>query len=57
MQNIIFALGVKVLVLVLAAGGHAYMWAASFADVGVCVIAVLNAMRTLKNKYRKRRRY
>ena len=49
MQNIVFALGVKVLVLVLAAVGRASMWAASFADVGVCVIAVLNAMRTLKD--------
>ena len=47
-QNIIFAIGVKVLVLVLAAVGMATMWAAVFADVGVAVIAILNAMRALK---------
>ena len=46
-QNIAFSLAVKLLVLVLAALGAASMWMASFADVGVCVIAVLNAMRTL----------
>ena len=49
-QNIIFAIGVKVLVLVLAAVGMATMWAAVFADVGVAVIAILNAMRALKIK-------
>lgn len=47
-QNIIFALVVKVAVLVLAAVGMATMWAAVFADVGVCVLAILNAMRTAK---------
>ena len=47
-QNIVFALGVKALVLVLGALGLASMWAAVFADVGVSVIAVLNAMRTLR---------
>lgn len=47
-QNIIFALVVKVAVLVLAAVGIATMWAAVFADVGVCVLAILNAMRTAK---------
>lgn len=47
-QNIVFALGVKVLVLILAAFGLANMWAAVFADVGVSVIAILNAMRALK---------
>lgn len=47
-QNIVFALGVKFIVLALGATGHAGMWAAAFADVGVCVIAILNAMRTLK---------
>ena len=47
-QNIIFALVVKVSVLVLAAVGIATMWAAVFADVGVCVLAILNAMRTAK---------
>lgn len=49
-QNIVFALGVKVLVLVLAALGIANMWEAIFADVGVSVIAILNAMRALKVK-------
>lgn len=48
MQNIIFALAVKVLVLVLSALGFANMWAAVFADVGVSVIAILNAMRAMK---------
>ena len=47
-QNIIFALGVKLVVLVLGAGGVATMWEAIFADVGVAVIAVLNAMRVMK---------
>lgn len=47
-QNIVFALGVKGIVLVLGALGYAGMWAAVFADVGVCIIAVLNAMRALK---------
>ena len=46
-QNIIFALGVKALVLILSAMGKATMWAAVFADVGVSVIAILNAMRAL----------
>ena len=49
-QNIVFAIGVKVLVLVLAAMGIASMWAAVFADVGVAVIAILNAMRALNIK-------
>lgn len=49
-QNIVFALGVKLLVLVLAALGIANMWEAIFADVGVSVIAILNAMRALKVK-------
>ena len=47
-QNIIFAIGVKVLVLVLATLGLATMWMAVFADVGVTVLAVVNAMRALK---------
>ena len=47
-QNIVFALGVKALVLVLGAFGMANMWEAVFADVGVSVIAILNAMRALK---------
>ncbi len=49
-QNIIFALGVKILVLMLGACGVANMWEAVFADVGVSVIAILNSMRTLKTK-------
>ena len=47
-QNIVFAIGIKVLVLLLAAVGMASMWAAVFADVGVAVIAILNAMRAMK---------
>ena len=47
-QNIVFALGVKALVLVLGALGEANMWEAVFADVGVSVIAILNAMRAMK---------
>lgn len=47
-QNIVFALGVKALVLVLGAVGMANMWEAVFADVGVAVIAILNSMRTLR---------
>ena len=49
MENIIFALGVKVLVLALTAFGFGNMWAAVFADVGVSVIAIINAMRAMKN--------
>lgn len=49
-QNIVFAIGIKVLVLLLAAVGMASMWAAVFADVGVAVIAILNAMRALQVK-------
>lgn len=47
-QNIIFAIGVKVLVLILSAIGVATMWAAVFADVGVTVIAIINSFRALK---------
>ncbi len=47
-QNVWFAIGVKVLVLLFAAVGLATMWMAVFADVGVMVLAVLNAMRTLR---------
>lgn len=50
-QNIVFALGVKGLVLILAAFGTATMWEAVFADVGVSVIAILNAMRALKTTH------
>lgn len=46
-QNIIFALGIKLIVLILSALGYANMWLAVFADVGVSVIAILNAMRAL----------
>lgn len=49
-QNIVFALAVKAVVLILGAGGMANMWEAVFADVGVSVIAILNAMRALKTK-------
>lgn len=49
-QNIVFALGVKALVLILGAAGMANMWEAVFADVGVSVIAILNAMRVLRMK-------
>ena len=47
-QNVIFALGAKAVVLVLGAMGMAAMWAAVFADVGVAVIAILNAMRAMR---------
>jgi Cd2+/Zn2+-exporting ATPase len=49
-ENIVFALGVKALVLILGALGFASMWAAVFADVGVSVIAILNAMRALRTE-------
>lgn len=49
-QNIVFALAVKAIILVLGALGYANMWAAVFADVGVSVIAILNAMRVLNTK-------
>lgn len=49
-QNIVFALGIKLLVLILGALGYANMWAAVFADVGVSVIAILNAIRAMKVK-------
>ena len=47
-QNVVFALAVKLLVMVLGAFGVATMWEAVFADVGVSVIAILNAMRALR---------
>ena len=47
-QNVILAIGVKVAVLLMAAIGIATMWMAVFADVGVMVLAVLNAMRALQ---------
>lgn len=49
-QNVAFALGVKLLVLILSAVGLANMWAAVFADVGVSMIAIINAMRALKTE-------
>ncbi len=48
-QNIVFALGVKFLVLLMGAEGLATMWDAVFADVGVSVIAIINSMRALKS--------
>lgn len=50
-QNIVFALGVKAVVLVLGALGMATMWQAVFADVGVTIIAVLNSLRIMHSKY------
>lgn len=49
-QNIIFALGVKIVILILGALGMANMWEAVFGDVGVTLIAVINSSRILKNK-------
>ncbi len=49
-SNVVFAIGIKVLVLVLGALGIANMWGAVFADVGVAIIAILNSMRTLRMK-------
>lgn len=48
-QNIIFSLGVKILVLTLGAGGLATMWEAVFADVGVTLLAVFNSLRVMKD--------
>lgn len=48
-QNIVFALGVKILILILGIGGHATMWEAIFADVGVALIAIFNSIRALKD--------
>ena len=47
-QNIVFALGVKLLVLALSAVGYANMWMAVFADVGVSMIAIMNSFRAMK---------
>ena len=46
-QNIVFAIGVKLAILLMTAIGYANMWWAVFGDVGVAVIAILNAMRAL----------
>jgi len=50
-ENIVFALGVKVIILILAVFGLANMWWAVFADVGVAILAILNAMRVLYRKF------
>lgn len=50
LQNIIFAISIKIIVLILGAGGLATMWEAVFADVGVTLIAVLNSMRVINVK-------
>ena len=50
MQNIIFALGVKAIFLVLGASSVTSMWEAVFADMGVAIIAILNAMRVMNTK-------
>lgn len=47
-ENIVFALGVKILILILAAFGIANMWMAVFADVGVAFLAIINALRAMK---------
>jgi Cd2+/Zn2+-exporting ATPase len=47
-ENVVFALGVKALILVLGALGIANMWFAVFGDVGVLIIAILNAVRTMR---------
>jgi Cd2+/Zn2+-exporting ATPase len=49
-QNIVFALGVKAVVLLLGALGIAGMWSAVFADVGVSMLAILNSMRVMKKR-------
>ena len=49
-QNIIFALGIKIIILIFGALGMANMWEAVFGDVGVTLIAVINSSRILKNK-------
>lgn len=50
-QNIVLAISVKVIVMVLGAAGYASMWGAVFADVGVALLAILNAIRILKKKF------
>ncbi len=53
-QNIIFSIGIKVLVLILSLFGLANMWLAIFADVGVCILAILNAIRIIFIKYEEK---
>ena len=52
-QNVIFALAVKILILILGLLGFASMWLAVFADTGVAMICILNAIRILYKKYNK----
>ena len=47
-QNIVFAIGIKLLILLLGALGVVNMWAAVFADVGVTILAILNALRSIR---------
>ena len=49
-QNVVFALAIKLIVMILGLSGHASMWAAVFADSGVAMLCVLNAIRLLKNR-------
>lgn len=49
-SNVVFAIGIKILLLALSAVGLASMWAAVFGDVGVCILCVLNSMRTLSQR-------
>ena len=51
-ENIIFAILIKVLVLILSVCGYAFMWLAICADVGVCLLAILNSLRA-NSKYKK----
>lgn len=50
-QNVVFAIAVKVLIMVLGLAGYASMWAAVFADTGVAMICILNSIRILYKKY------
>ena len=50
-ENIIFAIAVKVLVMILSVTGHVELWAGVFADVGVCMLCVLNTLRINRKKY------
>ncbi|MNW09077.1 Cadmium, zinc and cobalt-transporting ATPase [compost metagenome] len=50
-QNIGLAMGIKIIVLILGAGGVASMWEAVFADVGVALLAILNAIRIQRMKF------
>ena len=50
-ENIVFAIAVKVLVMILSVTGHVELWAGVFADVGVCMLCVLNTLRINRKKY------